>query len=134
MLTTQITARNFGQIGQVGETPAFTDFTKAQIATNGFAQVAQRSTEFISDTIFAGEYTDTDGKIALVAATKTAVETYVATVFDTVGMTVDVKVFINNVTFGSKADAAVVDKESLYVERDPIVTVYWTIKVQVSAL
>lgn len=131
-LSSQITARNFGAIGQIGETPGFSDFTNTQIATNGFAQVAQRSTEFISDTIFSGITTDTAGKIALVDATKLAVDTYIATVFDTVGSTVDVKIFINNVVFSDKADASVIDTASKYVERDPITTVYWVIKVQVS--
>ena len=132
MLVSQITGRQFSQIGPLGETPGFADYTPAQIATNGFAHIAQRSTEFLSDTIFAGITTDSVGKIALVDATQLAVDTYVATVFDTVGSTVDVKIFINNVVFSDKADAAVIDTASKYVERDPIVTVYWTMKVQVS--
>lgn len=131
-LTSSITGRNFGGIGQVGESAGFSDFTAAQIATNGFAQVAQRSTELISDTVFAGVTTDTAGKTALVAAIKVQADIYIATVFDTVGKTVDAKILINNIVFADKADATVVDTASKYVERDPITTAYWTLKVQVS--
>ncbi|MAO22070.1 MAG: hypothetical protein CMJ25_15085 [Phycisphaerae bacterium] len=131
-LTSQITARNFAPIGQIGETPGFSDFTPTQIAQNGYAQVVQRKTEFLSDTLFSGIITESTGKVAVVDATKTAVDAYIATVFDIVGSTVDVKIFLNNVVFSDKADAAVIDTASKYVERDPITTVYWTIKVQIS--
>ena len=128
MITTQITGRNYGQIGQIGQSAGFTDFTVAQMATDGYAFIAQRSTEFDFNTIFSGKTTDTDGKLELVAETESAVYDYLITVFDATAQTVDAKVFIHNVVFATKPDAAVVDKDSNYVDRSMIVTVYWTVK------
>ena len=131
MLTTQITARNFGAIGQIGQTPGFLDFTNAQIASNGYAHVAQRTTQFNSLTLFAGQLTDTDGKLKLVSEVETAVQLYLDTVFDTVNRVVDAKIFINNIHFDTEATVPVIDKDSAYVDRFPTTTVYWTVKVQV---
>ena len=133
-LISQITGRNFNTIGLVGETPTFSDFTPAQIATDGFIQSLVRTTEFDRDTVLGTITTDTDGKVAVVNATKTAVDSYLATVFDTVGSTVSAKIFINNVVFADKAGNIVIggNTNSQYVDRDTIINVSWAAKVQVS--
>lgn len=132
MLTSQITARNFGPIGQIGETPGFMDFTAAQITQNGFAAVQTRTIEFDSATLFASITTESAGKLEVVNQTKIAVDNYIATVFDTVNSTVDAKIFINNVTFGTKASTGVIDYLSNYVPRELTTTVSYVLKVQVS--
>lgn len=130
-LVQQITGVKFGEIGQVGQTPNFSDFTQAQIDSDGFAQIVQRYTDFNRVDLFTGINTDADGKVELVNRTNIEVALYMDTIFDTVGKTVNSKVFITNVEFGDEALPSVINKDSKYVDRTTTVRVYWTSKVQV---
>ena len=130
MLTSKISARHFAPIGPLGETVGFSDFTTTELAMNGYAQVAKRSTEFLSDTLFSGITTDSIGKVALVNAVQAEVDLYLATITDTLVSTIDARIFITNVVFSDRPDPAVIDVKSKYVERDPTTTVYWTVKFQ----
>ncbi len=133
-LTTSITARNFNPIGLVGQTPGFTDFTDADIATNGFVQTVSRAIELDRSTVLTGILTDTDGKVAVVDAIQAAIELYLPTIFDTVGNTVDGRIFITNVLFTDIPVTGVNmnNAPSLYVDRETVIVVSWTVRVQVS--
>jgi len=130
-LVQQITAVKFGEIGQIGQTPNFQDFTQAQLDSDGFAQIVQRYTDFNRVDLFATFNTDADGKVELVSRTNIEVALYMDSIFDTIGKTVNSKVFITNVEFGDEALSLVINKDSKYVDRTTTVRVYWTSKVQV---
>lgn len=127
--TQQITAINFKDIGQVGQTPNFQDFTEAEMQTDGYAGIVTRTSYFPN--LFWGVVGDYDGKLLVVSSTADEAEIYLKDLFDSVNRTVESKVFINSVSFIDEPLSTVIDKDSKYVERLLVVRVNWTAKVRV---
>ena len=121
-ISTKITAKHFTQIGLVGQTVGFVDFTQAQIDANGGIQSMSRTFSFTSKSVLTGISNSTLGKEALVTQTQLDVDTYLATVFTDVAKTYDVNIYLINVKRLSTGIVGVSasDTNSVYVERDDI--------------
>ena len=119
-ILSKITAKNFTQIGLVGQSVGFVDFTKAQIDANGGLQTMSRTFTFTSKGILTGITNSTLGKEALMTQTQLDVDTYLATVFTDVAKTYTINIYLINVKRLSTGIVGVSasDTNSVYVERD----------------
>jgi len=119
-LTSTITARLTPSIGLVGQSVGFTDFTPAQLASDGFISTLSRSYEIDCDSILAAVVSPTVGKEALMTEISTVVDAYLATVFTDIAVTYEAKIYVLNVARVSEviAGVAAADTYSAYVDRD----------------
>jgi hypothetical protein len=133
-LVATITAKTYGPIGLVGQSPGFVDFTPAELASDGHIQTITRTFSFDSKTELAAITDVATGMIAIVDKTETDVTTYLATVFTDVAKAYDAKIYILNVRRVSDAIAGVasIDTGSPYVERDDFF--YIDVKMNVSVV
>src|SRR5574343_1993309 len=122
MIITQITAKLFPQIGLVGQTPGFVDFTPTQLANDGYISTLTRNFTFDANTILAAIVDPTPGKEALMTEIDTEVATYLATVFTDPLYDYTCKIYVTNVRRQSDAisGVAAADSGSPYVEREDI--------------
>lgn len=130
-LVATITAKLFPTIGAIGESAGFTDFTPAQLASNGHIQTISRSFSLDAKTILVGQTSVTTGKADLMTAIDTAVTLYLATIFTDPAKAYDAKIYVLNVKRISDAIAGVadIDLPSVYVDRDD--TFYVDVKMNI---
>ena len=133
-LTSKITAKNFNQIGLVGQTTGFVDFTKTQIDANGGIQTMARVFKFSTKSVLTGIANPTLGKEALMTQTQTDVDLYLNSVFTDVAKTYDANIYVLNVKRLSESIIGVLpnDTTSVYVERDDFFSITVRIEVLVS--
>ncbi len=131
-LTTSITARLFPQIGLVGQTPGFTDFSAAQLASDGYISTLNRSYDFDAKTELLAIVDPSLGKEAVVDKIETDVALYLATIFTDPLYDYVAKIYVTNVRRVSDAivGVAAADSSSAYVDRDDIF--YCEVRINVS--
>ena len=133
-LQSKISAKYFNQIGLVGQSTGFIDFTKTQIEDNGGLQTMARVFKYSTKSILTGILNPTIGKEALMSQTQNEVDVYLNSVFTDVSKTYDANIYVLNVKRLSESVANVLatDINSLYVERDDFFTITVRIEILVS--
>ena len=92
-LTTKISAKLFPEIGAIGETSGFVDYTPEQMDSSGYATIGLKNL-IIDAGLISSESTNNGGKSALVSAVHDECPDYLDTVLTDAAFNYEVNIYI----------------------------------------
>ncbi len=117
-LVVQISGKYLPEISDIGETPAFVEFTPEEIASDEYLKIGLKSFQ-IPAAIVDSEATANDGKVALMAEIEVVATAYLVTVFTDAAIAYDAKILVLAIDRVNVKSAAT-DEESKYTQKDDV--------------
>ena len=93
-LVLAISAKEFPEIGTVGETPNFADFTDAEKALAEYAKLGIKEIEVDATAVLAGQVNENDGKTEVLSDVEIQTTTYLNGIFTDSAKTYTAKVYV----------------------------------------